>query len=215
VSSAAAPVRTARFYTSARRLPWVIGKFADWRIPFGPFNAVQIAIMSGGGLLLVKTASLWWSLLGPVPVVGWAAAIYVCRRHKVAGRTPSGAALGVLTRIVQPAGGRIAGRAARDRRPQALTGGFTLQALDTLTATAQEPAARPAPAAARRPSRAATTTTATGAGARRSAGAGPARAPRARKTTAVRRPRPAAPAPVARRSLSPVQAALLAAKETH
>ncbi|MFB7998982.1 hypothetical protein ACFC4G_39945 [Streptomyces sp. NPDC056002] len=127
--STAEPTRTARFYTSARRLPWVIGKFADWKIPFGPFNAVQIGVMSIGGLVLVRTAPYWWSLLGPVPVVLWVAALFVCRRHKVAGRTPVGAAVGMGARLLQPTGGRIGGRAARDRRAQTLTGTFTLQTL--------------------------------------------------------------------------------------
>ncbi|MCQ4210425.1 hypothetical protein M4J07_009407, partial [Streptomyces longispororuber] len=129
MSPGSEPVRTARFYTTARRLPWVIGKFADWKIPLGPFNAVQVALMSLGGLVLVKTSSYWWSLAGPVPVVAWAVAIFVCRRHKVAGRTPVGAALGVISRVIQPAGGRIGGRAARDGRAQPLRGTFTLQPL--------------------------------------------------------------------------------------
>ncbi|MFD0033804.1 hypothetical protein ACFVJK_37350 [Streptomyces sp. NPDC127172] len=177
--SAAEPVRTVRFYTSARRLPWVIGKFADWKIPFGPFNAVQIGVMSIGGLVLVRTASYWWSLLGPVPVVVWVAALFVCRRHKVAGRTPVGAALGVGARLLQPSGGRIGGRAARDRRAQTLTGTFTLQPLTRDQAVAGEArAAAPVRRAARR----------------------------------AARPQPAASA-VVRRPLSPVQAALLAAKE--
>ncbi|WP_326772991.1 hypothetical protein [Streptomyces sp. NBC_01445] len=164
--SAGEPARTVRFYTSARRLPWVIGKFADWKIPFGPFNAVQIGVMSIGGLVLVRTASYWWSLLGPVPVVLWVAALFVCRRHKVAGRTPVGAAVGVGARLLQPTGGRIGGRAVRDRRAQTLTGTFTLQTLTPDQAVAGEArdavpgrraarrAARPqsaAPAVVRRP----------------------------------------------------------------
>ncbi|WP_330279105.1 hypothetical protein OHO83_08930 [Streptomyces sp. NBC_00569] len=178
--SAAEPVRTARFYTSARRLPWVIGKFADWKIWFGPYNAVQIGVMSIGGLALVRTASYWWSLLGPVPVVLWVVAIFVCRRHKIAGRTPVGAALGVGLRLLQPAGGRIGGRAARGPRPQAFSGAFTLQALtkaEPSAVTERVTVARPQRRTARRP------------------------APRQSASAAVRRP------------LSPVQAALLAAKE--
>ncbi|SEB58746.1 hypothetical protein SAMN05216482_0055 [Streptomyces sp. PAN_FS17] len=33
MSAAAAAGRTGRFYTSARRHPWVLGKVADWKIP--------------------------------------------------------------------------------------------------------------------------------------------------------------------------------------
>ncbi|MFI0242587.1 hypothetical protein [Streptomyces sp. NPDC016845] len=192
MSAAAGPVRAARYYTSARRLPWVIGKFADWKIPFGPFNAVQIALLSLGGLLLVRTAPLWWAYLGPVPVVAWATALFVCRRHKVAGRTPAGCALGVLARIVQPVGGRIGGRAARDRRPQPLTGSFTLQPLacPEVSATTVWPHILPRQASRRA-----------------------ALAPRS--WLAPKPPATAlatAPA-VARRSLSPIQVALLAAQE--
>ncbi|MFB6854869.1 hypothetical protein ACFCWV_20595 [Streptomyces sp. NPDC056341] len=153
--SAAEPVRTARFYTSARRLPWVIGKFADWKIPFGPFNAVQIGVMSIGGLALVRTAPYWWSWLGPVPVVLWVAALFVSRRHKVAGRTPLGAAVGVGARLLQPSGGRIGGRAARDRRTQILAGTFTLQTLtrETETVAGEARAAAPVRRAARRAAR--------------------------------------------------------------
>ncbi|MYT68346.1 hypothetical protein GTY60_01460 [Streptomyces sp. SID8367] len=171
----------------------MIGKFADWKIPFGPFNAVQIAVMSLGGLLLVKSASVWWSFTGPVPVVAWLAVIFVCRRHKVAGRTPVGSALGVVARAMQPAGGRTGGRAARDRRPQPLTGVFTLQDLTP-------PAGKvPVPAAAA-PHRASRTE----------------RQPRPSAERPVTKRTAAAPAiapATVRRSLSPVQAALLAAKE--
>ncbi|MGP3777042.1 hypothetical protein ACTWJ8_40040 (plasmid) [Streptomyces sp. SDT5-1] len=194
MSAASEPVRAARFYTSARRLPWVIGKFADWRIPFGPYNAAQIGVMSLGGLLLVKTSSWWWSLLGPVPVIAWAVLIFVCRRHKVAGRTPVGAVLGVLARIAQPAGGRMAGRAARDRRSEAFTGRFTLQGLTAPPTPAPAPARAPGPAPA-------------------SASAPGGTATAARR----RRPPRAATPPVAsavRRPLSPVQAALLTAKDS-
>ncbi|MGW2081311.1 hypothetical protein ACWCOW_31025 [Streptomyces sp. NPDC001939] len=177
------PARTVRFYTSARRLPWVIGRFADWKIWFGPYNAVQIGVMSVGGLVLVRTASYWWSLLGPVPVVLWVAAIFVSRRHKVAGRTPVGAALGVGARLLQPAGGRIGGRAARDRRAQTLTGAFSLQAL-----AGQEAQAVASRAHATAPKR------------------------RAGGRAARPHPAPTASPVTVRRPVSPVQAALLSAK---
>jgi hypothetical protein len=95
-----------------------------------------------------------------------------------------GAALGVGARLLQPAGGRIVGRAARDRAPATLTGAFTLQAL-----TVAEPAAVPETVGVAAP--------------RRPASRRPARGKSA----------PAAASPAtARRPLSPVQAALLAAK---
>ncbi|WP_326733260.1 hypothetical protein [Streptomyces phaeochromogenes] len=55
--SAAASVRTGRFYTAARRHPWVLGKVADWRIPLGPYTRAQILLAVTGGTLLVKVLS--------------------------------------------------------------------------------------------------------------------------------------------------------------
>ncbi|MFD7055582.1 hypothetical protein ACFWBS_41190 [Streptomyces mirabilis] len=142
--SAAAAARVGRFYTAARRHPWVLGKVADWKIPLGPYTPAQIAVAVGGGFLLVKTIS-WWSWMGPVPVVAWVLAIWAVRRQKIRGRAPMQAALGWVLLGWQPRGGRIGGRAARDRAPRALLGGFTIEG-----ASAPGPAVSAAPS---RPSR--------------------------------------------------------------
>ncbi|KPI15188.1 hypothetical protein OK006_3061 [Actinobacteria bacterium OK006] len=105
--SAAAAGRVGRFYTSARRHPWVLGKVADWKIPLGPYTPAQIAVAVGGGFLLVKTISSW-SWMGPVPVVAWVLAIWAVRRAKINGRAPMQAALGWVLLGWQPRGGRIA-----------------------------------------------------------------------------------------------------------
>ncbi|TQK42305.1 hypothetical protein FBY35_0016 [Streptomyces sp. SLBN-118] len=141
--SAAAAGRVGRFYTSARRHPWVLGKVADWKIPLGPYTPAQIAVAVGGGFLLVKTIS-WWSWMGPVPIAAWLLAIWAVRRPKIRGRAPMQAALGWVLLGWQPRGGRIGGRAARDRAPRPLLGGFTIE--DALTPTT---AATPAHAARR------------------------------------------------------------------
>ncbi|MGW4979202.1 hypothetical protein [Streptomyces mirabilis] len=124
--SAAAQARMGRFYTSARRHPWVLGKVADWRIPLGPYTPAQIAVAVGGGFLLVKTIS-WWSWMGPVPIAAWVLAIWAVRRPKIRGRAPVQAALGLVLLGWQPRGGRIGGRAARDHAPRTLRGGFTIE----------------------------------------------------------------------------------------
>ncbi|WP_411092800.1 hypothetical protein [Streptomyces sp. 049-1] len=124
--SAAAANRVGRFYTTARRHPWVLGKVADWKIPLGPYTPAQIAVLIGGGLLLVKTIS-WWSWMGPVPIVAWVLAVWAVRRPKVKGRAPLQAALGWLLLAWQPQGGRTGGRAARDHAARPLLGGFTLE----------------------------------------------------------------------------------------
>ncbi|WP_333740633.1 hypothetical protein [Streptomyces sp. IBSBF 2806] len=176
--SAPAAARVGRFYTSARRHPWVLGKVADWKIPLGPYTPAQIALAVGGGFLLVKTIS-WWSWTGPLPLVGWGLAIWMVRRPKVQGRAPLQAALGWVLLGWQPRGGRIGGRAARDRAAHPLHGAFTIE--DT-------PAPAPLPAAQGAPSRAVVRP--------------PARAPHPspatdRPSCAPRRTPPAAPAAAA------------------
>ncbi|MFF5010740.1 hypothetical protein ACFY3G_49100 [Streptomyces phaeochromogenes] len=153
--SAAAAGRVGRFYTAARRHPWVLGKVADWKIPLGPYTPAQIAVAVGGGFLLVKTIS-WWSLLGPIPIAAWLLAIWAVRRPKIRGRAPMQAALGLVLLGWQPQGGRIGGRAARDRAPHPLLGGFTIEDTPSpaLAATPSRPAQRhtsqvPSPAADR------------------------------------------------------------------
>ncbi|ALV30728.1 hypothetical protein [Streptomyces sp. CdTB01] len=142
----AAARRVGRFYTAARRHPWVLGKVADWKIPLGPYTPAQIAIAVGGGFLLIKTIS-WWSWMGPVPIVGWLLAIWAVRRPKSRGRAPMQAALGWVLLLWQPKGGRIGGRAARDRAARPLLGGFTIEGAPVL-----DPAVQTAPSSAARQS---------------------------------------------------------------
>ncbi|MEV6048677.1 hypothetical protein [Streptomyces xanthochromogenes] len=129
----------ARFYTSARRHPWVLGKVADFKIPLGPYTPAQIAVAAVGGLLLVETVT-WWSWLGPLPLAAWVVAIWVVRRPKFAGRAPLPAVVGWLTLLAQPAAGRIGDRAARDRVPRQIFGGFVIEDLPTEAMPASRPA---------------------------------------------------------------------------
>ncbi|MGK5695070.1 hypothetical protein ACSNOJ_19540 [Streptomyces sp. URMC 128] len=140
MSAAAAAGRVGRFYTAARRHPWVLGKVADWKIPLGPYTPAQIAVAVGGGFLLIKTIN-WWSWMGPIPIAAWLLSIWAVRRPKIRGRAPLQAALGWVLLLWQPQGGRIGGRAARDRAPHPLIGGFTIE-----DAPVQAPAAAPSPA---------------------------------------------------------------------
>ncbi|MER5913024.1 hypothetical protein ABT124_21610 [Streptomyces sp. NPDC001982] len=135
----AAAARVGRFYTAARRHPWVLGKVADWKIPLGPYTPAQIALAVGGGFLLVKTVS-WWSWMGPVPIIAWVLTIWTVRRPKIRGRAPMQAALGWVLLGWQPRGGRIGGRATRDRAPHPMLGGFTIEG-----APAPRPAVKAAP----------------------------------------------------------------------
>ncbi|MGX4695525.1 hypothetical protein [Streptomyces sp. JNUCC 63] len=186
----AAAARVGRFYTAARRHPWVLGKVADWKIPLGPYTPAQIAVAVGGGFLLIKTIG-WWSWMGPVPIVAWVLVIWMVRRPKIRGRAPMQAALGWVLLGWQPRGGRIGGRAARDRAPHPLLGGFTIE--DT---PAPAPAAQPAPSPAvgRRPARA------------------PHPSPATDRSSAPRRTQPVPP-PVAAGPVSGVQQLLALAQQ--
>ncbi|MFF7358315.1 hypothetical protein ACFZA1_37665 [Streptomyces filipinensis] len=146
----AAAARVGRFYTAARRHPWVLGKVADWKIPLGPYMPAQIAVAVGGGFVLVKTIG-WWSWMGPVPIIAWVLVIWMVRRPKIAGRAPMQAALGWVLLGWQPCGGRIGGRAARDRAPHPLLGGFTIEDTPVPGLAAQT---APSPAVQRRSARA-------------------------------------------------------------
>ncbi|KUN57242.1 hypothetical protein AQJ46_48020 [Streptomyces canus] len=188
----AAAARVGRFYTAARRHPWVLGKVADWRIPLGPYTPAQIAVAVGGGFLLVKTIS-WWSWMGPVPIVGWGLVIWMVRRPKVRGRAPLQAALGWVLLVWQPRGGRIGGRAARDRAVHPLLGGFTIE---------DAPATGPRPAVQAAPSRAV----------QRHAARAPHPGPAAGRACAPRRTQPVAPA-VAAGPVSGVQQLLALAQQ--
>ncbi|WP_060903251.1 hypothetical protein [Streptomyces europaeiscabiei] len=151
MSAAAAAGRVGRFYTAARRHPWVLGKVADWKIPLGPYTPAQIAVAVGGGFLLIKTIS-WWSWMGPIPIAAWLLSIWAVRRPKIAGRAPLQAALGWLLLLWQPQGGRIGGRAARDRAPHPLIGGITIEDAPVFaTAAAPSRAAQPGTGRAPRP----------------------------------------------------------------
>ncbi|GAA2344913.1 hypothetical protein [Streptomyces violaceusniger] len=118
--------RVSRTYTAARRHPWVLGRVGDWKIPLGPYTPPQLVVAFVGALLLIKTFS-WWSWLGPVPVAGWAVAVWMARRSRIGGRSPWAALGGVISVLLQPPAGRIGGRPARDRRAAALLGAFTIE----------------------------------------------------------------------------------------
>ncbi|MGY1583910.1 hypothetical protein [Streptomyces sp. MN13] len=146
--SAAATGRVGRFYTAARRHPWVLGKVADWKIPLGPYTPAQITVAVGGGFLLVKTIS-WWSWMGPVPIVAWVLTVWAVRQPQIKGRAPLQAALGWVLLAWQPQGGRMGGRPARDRIARPLLGGFTMEAAPPLLPAEAAPNRTDRPAADR------------------------------------------------------------------
>ncbi|MEU9148091.1 hypothetical protein [Streptomyces sp. NPDC048349] len=124
--STATQPRVARVYTSARRHPWVLGKFGDWVVPFGPYTPAQLVVLGGGAFTLIKTYD-WWSWAGPVPIALWVGAVWAVRGAQIAGQNPFTAAAGMLVLLLRHPAGRIGGRVARDRRPSRLVGRFVIQ----------------------------------------------------------------------------------------
>ncbi|MCX4554224.1 hypothetical protein [Streptomyces sp. NBC_01500] len=127
-------VRVARFYTSARRHPWVLGKVADFRLWLGPYTPAQIVVAAVGAVVLTKSAR-WWTQLGPLaplPLIVWGLTIWVVRRPKIAGRAPLWAAAGWLMLLTQPRAGRIGGRRAHNRPARPVLGRFVVQELEDL-----------------------------------------------------------------------------------
>ncbi|MFJ4895590.1 hypothetical protein ACIP5U_37195 [Streptomyces sp. NPDC088788] len=119
----------SRYYTTARRHPWVLGKVGDFKLILGPYTPAQIVVGAAGAVLLGATTS-WWTWMGPLPLVAWVAAIWLVRSPRIAGRAPFPAAVGWLSLAAQPAAGRLRGKAARDARPCALYGGFGIEGLE-------------------------------------------------------------------------------------
>ncbi|WP_331727386.1 hypothetical protein OG871_40280 (plasmid) [Kitasatospora sp. NBC_00374] len=126
--SSAARSRIGRSYTKARRHPWVLGKIGDWRIPMGPYTPPQLVVAALGAYVLVKTATWWAPLLGPLPVLAWAVAIWAARHSRIAGRSPFLVVADALSLAVSPRAGQIGGQAVRPVRPVLLTGAtFTFE----------------------------------------------------------------------------------------
>ncbi|GAA4492251.1 hypothetical protein [Microbacterium panaciterrae] len=65
----ATPRRTARMFTAIKKIPTLIGKLGEWRIPGGPYTLVQL--VTGGVVLFVgyNTMSVWGPLVGGLPLV--------------------------------------------------------------------------------------------------------------------------------------------------
>ncbi|MET8508725.1 hypothetical protein ABZV60_29410 [Streptomyces sp. NPDC004787] len=119
--------RVGRSYTLARTFPWVMGKIGDFVLWLGPYNAPQLIILGVGAFTLIKTFAWWWPVLGPVPLGALGFAVWTARAGRIGGRVPLWVAYGLLQRALQPASGRIAGRAARPARAHALTGSFLIE----------------------------------------------------------------------------------------
>ncbi|MEU9044515.1 MULTISPECIES: hypothetical protein [unclassified Kitasatospora] len=139
----------------------MLGKLGDWRIPMGPYTPPQLAVAAIGAFLLIKTATWWAPVLGPVPVVAWGFGIWAARHSRIAGRSPVAALADALSMAAAPKRGRINGRAVRSLRPVVMTGAFGIREDDDVAPQSESagaptesrppsPATQPSPAPARR-----------------------------------------------------------------
>ncbi|MCP2313944.1 hypothetical protein [Kitasatospora paracochleata] len=119
-----------------------MGKIGDWRIPMGPYTPPQLVVAAVGAFLLIRTVTWWAPVLGPLPVVVWAVAIWAARHSRIAGRSPFLVAADAASLLIAPRGGRIAGRAVRPMRPVVMTGSFTVEEAPGEESAVEAPAVR-------------------------------------------------------------------------
>lgn len=56
--------RVVRFFTPVRRIPLLIGKIGQAKLPFGPYTFMQLGIGAATAILGWNTMSLWGPLVG-------------------------------------------------------------------------------------------------------------------------------------------------------
>ncbi|HKE51675.1 MAG TPA: hypothetical protein VKE25_09200 [Actinomycetes bacterium] len=115
-------------YTKARRFPLVIGKLpGGGRIPGGPYSLHQIGAMVVAAIVLKQTSPIWahFGLLNLVVFVAVPYGLAFALRHaRIDGRSPIWAAVGWLSYVSAPRGGRLRGRPLRQIKTRRQTGRF-------------------------------------------------------------------------------------------
>jgi hypothetical protein len=115
-------------YTKARRFPLVIGKLpGGGRIPGGPYSLHQIGAMVVAAIVLKQTSAIWahFGLLNLVVFVAVPYGLAFALRHaRIDKRSPIWAAVGWLSYLSAPRGGRLRGRPLRPARTRRQAGRF-------------------------------------------------------------------------------------------
>jgi len=108
------PQVVVRFYTLARKIPFLLGKLGDWVLPGGPYTLAQGVAFVGVAFIGQKTMPLWASDM--VPIVAWIPVLIVAAVSAIAagriplkGRNPLMILWGVIGYADAPAWGRQAG----------------------------------------------------------------------------------------------------------
>lgn len=108
------PQAVVRFYTLARKIPFLLGKLGDWVLPGGPYTLAQGVAFVGVAFIGHKTMPLWASNMAPIvawlPVLLLAAGSAIAAGHiPLKGRNPLMVLWGVIGYADAPAWGRQAG----------------------------------------------------------------------------------------------------------
>lgn len=123
------PARTARFFTSIRRLPLMIGKAGNTRLPGGPYTITQF--LAGGLVLFVgyQTMTIWGPLVGQFPLVRLFALLgFAAGAMWLSGQLPStkrklhNMVADLAGTAAAPAAGTVNGRPVRLRPPHRVYG---------------------------------------------------------------------------------------------
>lgn len=151
--------RTARFYTTIRRIPLLIGKAGNTQLPGGPYTPAQFGV---GLIVLVvgyQTMPLWGPMVGRFPLVRLIALliatvfiVWASGQLPTSKRQLHNLAIDGFGAVVAPAAGKLNGRAVRLTAPH-LVGGVVLIGADPLDEhlPAESPGLAPAPVVASTP----------------------------------------------------------------
>lgn len=121
--------RVSRFYTSVRRIPIMIGKAGNTRLPGGPYSVTQF--IAGGVVLVIgwNTLSVWGPLFGSFPLVrivallGMAAtALWLAGQLPPTRRKIHHLAADTVGAIANPSAGTLNGQPMKLRSPHRVTG---------------------------------------------------------------------------------------------
>ena len=115
------PQVVVRFYTLARKIPFLLGKLGDWVLPGGPYTLAQGGAFIGVAFIGQKTMPFWATNIAPIvawiPVLILAAASALAAGHiPLKGRNPLMILWGVIGYTDAPAWGRQAGNTVALKR---------------------------------------------------------------------------------------------------
>lgn len=138
-------VLIGRSYTRSRRFPRMFGRMPGrdgGYLPGGPYTLTQGVIFLVLLLVVWKLPLLDW--LGPARWGVPLSAIAV-RRARIESRTPASWLIGLVTHLLAPSSGMLAGRPYRPERPVSRTLRFYLHSVDEAVDNALVPVDNAAP----------------------------------------------------------------------